>query len=98
MYMIQRKIIFTISNMVSERHSNVSISNWLTKWLSCDVPQPKETVCGQSLALLQSKEHCFTQYSSLQVYSNVCADLVLGKLQSDIYWIPKCYVRTDVAR
>lgn len=29
---------FTVTNMLSESHSNIAISNWLRKWLSCDVP------------------------------------------------------------
>ncbi|XP_029342201.1 uncharacterized protein LOC107883669 [Acyrthosiphon pisum] len=56
---------FTVSNMLSERHSNVAIFNWLTNWKICDIPLPKITVCDQSLALLSAVVQCFTQYSSL---------------------------------
>lgn len=93
----QKKQSFTISNMLSEKHNNVAIYNWLAKFLSSDVPRPKETVCDQSLALLSSIVQCFTQYSSLQVYLDVCADILLGRLQPNTHWLPLCYVRTDVA-
>lgn len=30
----------TVSNMLAERHTTISIFNWLAKWLSCNAPQP----------------------------------------------------------
>lgn len=88
---------FTVTNMLSERHSNISIFNWLANWVSSDVPRPKETVCDQSLALLSAIVQCFTQYSSLKEYINICSDLLLGDLPTNSHWLPKCFVRTDVA-
>lgn len=89
---------FTVTNMLSEDHSNMTIFHWLAKWIiNSSVPRPKETVCDQSLALLSAIVQCFTQYSSLQEYLNICSDLVLGDLHADSHWLPKCYVRIDVA-
>lgn len=93
----QKHHSFTITNMLSERHNNVAIFNWLAKWRSNDVPNPKECVCDQSLALLSAIVQCFTQYSSLNEYIHVCADLILGELPTDSRWLPRCFVRTDVA-
>lgn len=51
-YDSDKKLSFTVTNMLSERHSNIDIFHWLAKWVSSDVPRPKETICDQSLALL----------------------------------------------
>lgn len=88
---------FTISNMLSERHTNVAIFNWLANWKKCDVPLPKITVCDQSLAILSAVVQCFTQYSSLQDYINICADLVVNNLPPNNRWIPRCFIRIDIA-
>jgi len=86
----------TVSNMLSERHSNVAIFNWLANWKNCDIPLPKITVCDQSLALLSAVVQCFTQYSSLQDYINVCANLIVNNLPANQHWIPRCFIRTDI--
>ncbi|CAI6360328.1 unnamed protein product [Macrosiphum euphorbiae] len=83
--------------MLSERHTNKAIANWLARWLNNDVPQPTECVCDQSLALLSAIVQSFTQYSSLREYVNVCANLVRGELPITSQWLPKCFVRVDVA-
>jgi len=67
----ENEFSFTISNMLSESHTNVAIFNWLANWKKCDVPLPKITVCDQSLAILSAVVQCFTQYSSLQDYTFV---------------------------
>ncbi|KAF0698453.1 Uncharacterized protein FWK35_00033560, partial [Aphis craccivora] len=73
------------------------ISNWLLNWLNSDVPVPKQTVCDQSLALLSAIVKCFTQYSSLQGYIRACASLLNGDFTSQSYWVPRCFVRIDIA-
>jgi len=88
---------FTVSNMKSERHNALAIFNWLAKWLSNDVSPPKEVVCDQSVALMSSIVQCFTQYSSLNQYLLICAELTLGKLSCDSHWLPNCFLRSDVA-
>jgi len=88
---------FTVSNMISERHTTLAIYNWLANWLNFNVPSPKETVCDQSMALLSACVKCFTQYSTLKQYIRVCAKLALGKVSSDPIWLPYCFIRTDVA-
>ncbi|KAF0721350.1 Uncharacterized protein FWK35_00037935, partial [Aphis craccivora] len=85
---------FTVTNMISERHTSIAIFNWLAKWISCDVHNPKETICDQSIALLSAISRCFTQYSSLKDYIQICADIVFENLPSDSYWLPKCFIRT----
>lgn len=92
----ENDISFTISYMLSERHNNLAIFNWLANWKKCDVPLPKITICDQSLAILSAVVQCFTQYSSLQDYINVCADLVVNKLPADNHWIPRYFIRTDI--
>lgn len=73
---------FTITNMLSERHNTICISNWLAYWMSCNVPKPKKVVCDQSLALLSSIVRTFTQYSSLNSYIHACAE-ILTKYKQD---------------
>lgn len=88
---------FTVSNMLSERHNTISISNWLANWINCDIPKPKQTVCDQSLALLSAVVRTFTQYSSLKSYIDACADIITKKLSNDSRWLPQCYIKLDVA-
>jgi len=93
----ENEFSFTVTNMLSERHSNVAIFNWLANWKKSDVPMPKMTVCDQSLAILSAVVQCFTQYSSLQDYINACSDLILNNLPTNNHWIPRCFIRTDIA-
>lgn len=96
-YDSEKQHSFTVTNMLSERHTNKAIANWLARWLDNDVPQPTECVCDQSLALLSTIVQSFTQYSSLREYVNVCANLVRGELPITSQWLPKCFIRVDVA-
>lgn len=89
---------FTVTNMISERHSNSAIANWLGQWAACDVPKPKETICDNSLALLSAISQVFTQYSLLKDYVRVCADILTGRINSDLHWTPRCFIRIDVAQ
>lgn len=93
----KKKYSFTATNMLSERHTSVEISNWLFNWLSSDIPIPKQTVCDQSLALLSAIVKCFTQYSTLQDYVRACASLLHGDVPLKFYWVPRCFVRVDIA-
>lgn len=79
--------------MISKRHTTLTIFNWLAKWLSCDVPPPKEAVCDQTMELLSAIVQCFTQYSPLYQYLHVCAEMTLGKLTSNSHWSPNCFIR-----
>lgn len=88
---------FTVSNMINERHTTLAIFNWLAKWLSNDVSPPKEVICDQFVALVSAIVQCFTQYSSLNQYLLICAELTLGKLSRDSHWLPNCFLRSDVA-
>jgi len=83
--------------MLSERHTNLAISNWLVSWLNSDIPVPKQTVCDQFLALLSAIVKCFTQYSTLQDYVRACASLQNGDVALQSYWVPRCYVRIGIA-
>ncbi|KAL4121324.1 hypothetical protein QTP88_013861 [Uroleucon formosanum] len=87
---------FTVSNMVSESHNTIAISNWLANWIASNVPQPKQTVCDQSLALLSAIMKTFTQYS-LKIYIEVCADVITNRLPRDSRWLPQCFVRLEIA-
>jgi len=96
-YDSEKQHSFTITNMLSERHTNKAILNWLSRWLDNDIPQPVECVCDQSLALLSAAVQCFSQYSSLREYVNICANLILGELPKTSQWLPRCFIRIDVA-
>jgi hypothetical protein len=93
----KKDISFTVSNMLSERHSNVTIFNWLANWKNCDVSLPKISICDKLLTTLSAVVKCFTQYFSLHNYVNVCADLILNNLSTYKHWIPSCFVRINVA-
>lgn len=89
-YDLKKKHGFTVTNMLSEKHTNITIFSWLSEWLNSDVQQPKETICDMSLALLSAITRCFTQYSSLNDYINVCADLVINELpRHESHLLPK---------
>ncbi|KAF0694244.1 Uncharacterized protein FWK35_00037167, partial [Aphis craccivora] len=95
-YDAQKHQNFTVTNMISESHTNISISNWLQNWLNCDIPKPKEAVCDHSIALLSALVKSFTQYSTLQDYLRACARL-LTEDEFDYHTIPRCFIRIDVA-
>lgn len=63
---------FTVTNMISESHNTISITNWLANWMASNVPLPKQTVSDQSLALLSATVKTFTQYLSLQRHKCLC--------------------------
>lgn len=83
--------------MLSERHNSLAISNWLFSWINCDVPRPKETVCDQSMALLSAISKSFTQYTTLQDYIIICADILTKKIDKNSHLVPHCFIRIDVA-
>lgn len=49
------------------------------------------------MALLSAITQCFTQYSSLQNYIQVCADLITDRIPNNSNWVPNCFIRIDVA-
>lgn len=54
--------------MLSEKHDNNSIYNWLIKWIRGGAPYPKQVVTDMSLALLGAVIRAFTQYNNLTNY------------------------------
>lgn len=92
-----RKHSFTVCSMISEGHDNTIIYNWLSRWLKNDVPSPKETCCDMSIALLSALVRSFTQYTALNDYIGVCAQLILGTISRDSNLLPRCYIHVDVA-
>lgn len=91
------KCSFTVTNMLSERHNSLAISNWLSSWIICDVPRSKETVCDQSMALISAISKCFTQYTTLQDYIIICADLLTEKKDKNSHLVPHYFIRIYVA-
>lgn len=83
--------------MISEGHDNTIVYNWLSWWLNNDVPSPKETCCDMSIALLSALVRSFTQYTTLNDYIGVCAQLILGTISRDSNLLPICYICVDVA-
>ncbi|KAE9522158.1 hypothetical protein AGLY_017418 [Aphis glycines] len=92
-----KKVNFTVTNMVSEKHNNLCIPKWLLNWINSDIKKPKETVCDNSLALLSAVVQSFTQYTSLQVYIRICSDLLTRELSTNSHLVPWYFVRIDVA-
>lgn len=68
-----RNHTLTVCSMISEKHDDITINHWLSIWLKCDVPPPKEVCCDMSLALLSVLVRNFALYSSLNDYINVCS-------------------------
>jgi len=92
-----RNHTFTACSMISERHDNIAIYNWLSRLLKSGVPPPKETCCDMSLALLSAIVRSFTQYSSLNAYINICSLFIFENNYHHSFCLPKFYVRIDVS-
>jgi len=92
-----RNYTFTACSMISERHDNIAIYDWLSRWVKSGFPPLKETCCNMSLALLSAIVRCFTQYSSLNEYVNVCSLFIFENNSHRSFWLPKCYIRIDVS-
>jgi len=88
---------FTVSSMISEKHDNIAIYNWLSTWQKNGFPLPKEVCSDMSPALLSALVRSFTQYSSLNDYINVCSRLLLQNTTDIEFWLPRCFVRIDIA-
>lgn len=84
---------FTALSMLSEEHDNISIRVWIQRWLRCGVRSPKVVISDQSLALMSALVQSFTQYTSLEMYLDVCLKLTQGHRYTEI---PSCYIRNDV--
>jgi len=81
---------FTVLSMLSEQHDNISIANWLKRWLKCDVKAPKVVISDQSLAMMSALVQRFTQYESLEKYLNTCYSLIVLKQKKEIH---NCFSR-----
>jgi len=88
---------FTVCSMISEGHDNSIIYNWLSRWLKNDLPSPKETCCDMSIALLSVLVRSFTQYTTLNDYMGVCAQLLLGTISLNSNLLSRCFIRVDIA-
>jgi len=78
---------FSVTQMLSERHTTNDIHFWLLEWCRMGAPYPREVVVDFSKALLNAVIRCFTSYRTIKDYANACKNEV----------IPKCYIRIDVA-
>ncbi|CAI6373556.1 unnamed protein product [Macrosiphum euphorbiae] len=47
--------------------------------------------------LFQNKQCVITQYSTLQDYVRACASLLHGDVPLKSHWVPRCFVRVDIA-
>lgn len=59
------KAQYSISHILSEKHDNNSIYNWLIEWIRDGAPNPKQVITDMSLALLAAVVRAFTQYNNL---------------------------------
>lgn len=59
---------YSVCHMLSERHDNNSIYNWLIEWIRDGAPCPKQVITDMSLALMAAVVRAFTQYNSLKSY------------------------------
>lgn len=78
---------FSVTQMLSERHTTNNIHFWLLEWCRMGAPYPREVVVDSSKALLNVIIRCFTSYTTIKDYANACKIKV----------IPECYIRIDVA-
>jgi len=73
--------------MLTENHTTNSIQFWLIEWIRTGTPRPREVVCDFSIALLKAAVRSFTEYMTLEQYTDVCKNVNM----------PDCYIRIDVA-
>jgi len=78
--------------MLSERHDTNSIAHWLQEWIKDGAPCPKIVVMDQSLALMSAAVKSFTQYSSLNMYLDVCSSWIIC---DNKYPLPTTMIRND---
>jgi len=57
------------------------------EWIRSGAPCPREVVCDANRALLTAAVRCFTEYLTVEEYSDACKENNL----------PVCYIRIDVA-
>lgn len=86
------KIQYGVAHMLSERHDTNSICHWLQEWVKYGAPCPKIVVMDQSLALMSASVKSFTQYSSLNMYLDVCSSWIIG---DNKYPLPITMIRND---
>lgn len=78
---------FSVTQMLSERHTTNNIHFWLLEWCRMGASYPREVVVDFSKALLNAVIRCFTSYTTIKDYTNACKNKAM----------PKCYIRIDVA-
>jgi len=83
---------YGVAHMLSERHDTNSITHWLQEWLKDGAPCPKIVVMDQSMALMSASVKSFTQYSSFNMYLDVCSSWIIG---DNKYPLPKTMLRND---
>ncbi|CAI6376027.1 unnamed protein product [Macrosiphum euphorbiae] len=83
---------YGVAHMLSERHDTNSISHWLQEWVKDGAPCPKIVVMDQPLALMSASVKSFTQYSSLNMYLDVCSSWIIG---DNKYPLPTTMIRND---
>lgn len=79
---------FSVSQMLSERHTTNNIYFWLLEWSRMGAPYPREVVVDSSKALLNAVIRCFTSCGTMKDYANACKNKTC---------LPKCYIRINVA-
>lgn len=78
---------FSITQMLSERHTTNNIHFWLLEWCRIGAPFPREVVVDSSKALLNAVIRCFTSHVTIKDYANACKTKTM----------PECYIRIDIA-
>lgn len=89
-YDSQKNRSFTVTNMLSKQHTTLSHNNWLYI-VMC------KSLKRQCVISLSAIVKSFTQYTSLQSYIIICADLLTGKIYNNSYLVPHCFMRIDIA-
>ena len=92
---VNRKV-YSVSNMLSERHDTSAITYWLTSWRRFGADVPKVVVCDMSLALMAAAVKSFTRFNTLNEYLKECA-LILDECTITRFVKPETYLRNDVA-
>ena len=82
--------IYSLCQMLSDRHDVPNSSMWLFDWIQSGAPVPKEVVLDCSSALLNSVSFAFNGFF-YEIYLNRCYDILKGGNST----LPSCYIRRD---
>ena len=84
---------YSVGSMLTDRHTTLSIQNWLNAWRHEALINPSEVITDMSLALIYASVITFTQFRSLKEYIEQCYKIVFLNHTT----LPRSFMRNDVA-